>query len=99
MKPMVTKTKRKPSGAAAMGPGPGRPKGSQNKMTSDLKQMILTALEGAGGVAYLQEQAIENPKAFLPLLGKVLPLQVTGEDGGALVVKVIRLSGEAADGN
>lgn len=89
----VTKTKRKPTGAAAMGAGPGRPKGSQNKTTKDLKDMILMALHKAGGVEYLYTQATENPKAFLPLLGKVLPMQVTGEDGGALVVKVIKLSG------
>jgi hypothetical protein len=34
-------------------------------------------LEGAGGVEYLMKQAGENPTAFLTLLGKVLPLQVS----------------------
>lgn len=45
--------------------------------------MILEALEGAGGAAYLLECA-QDPKtrnAFLTLLGKVLPLQITGKDG------------------
>lgn len=48
--------------------------------------MILDALAAAGGVKYLTKQATVNPKAFLSLVGKVLPLQVTGADGGALVV-------------
>lgn len=56
-----------------MGPGPGRPKGSQNKVTKDLKDMILGALDQAGGMEYLYQQAVENPKAFLALLSRVLP--------------------------
>lgn len=73
-------------------PGPGRPKGSQNKTTAILKDAILQAAEKAGGkggmVGYLTLQATVNPQSFLPLLGKVLPMQVTGEDGGALVVEI-----------
>lgn len=34
-------------------PGPGRPKGSQNKVTADVKAMILIALSKAGGADYL----------------------------------------------
>jgi len=40
--------------------------------------------EGAGLVEYLKIQAIENPAPFMSLLGKILPLQVTGENGGAI---------------
>ena len=70
----VTKTKRKPTGAAALGPGPGRPKGSKNKLTSDLREMVLRALYKAGGADYLLEQAKQpNPSAFLALVGKCLP--------------------------
>jgi|UPI000465C104 hypothetical protein len=69
-------------------PGPGRPKGSVNKTTALLKDAILKAAEQAGGggeeglVNYLTAQASESPAAFMSLLGKVLPMQVTGEDGG-----------------
>jgi hypothetical protein len=80
----VLKTKRKPTGAAALGAGPGRPKGSKNKTTLQLKEMILAALDGAGGVEYLQRQANESPGPFLSLIGKVLPTTVTGPDGGAI---------------
>jgi hypothetical protein len=48
--------------------------------------MIIAALTGAGGTKYLTTQARENPAAFLSLLGRVLPLTLTGENGGPLVV-------------
>lgn len=65
----------------------GRTKGTPNKFTALLKDDILGAAEDAhpkGRRAYLTHQAQENPTAFLTLLGKVLPMQVTGEDGGAI---------------
>ena len=64
--------------------GKGRPKGSPNKENKMLREMILQALDRNGGVDYLADQAIQNPKAFLSLLGRVLPMQVTGEGGGAI---------------
>ena len=60
----------------------GRKKGTPNKITAQLKDSILAALAGAGGIEYLQRTAESHPAAFLTLVGKVLPLQVTGEDGG-----------------
>lgn len=63
-------------------PGPGRPKGSQNKATKALKDMILAALDDAGGQAYLAAQAAENPSAFLTLIGKVLPSEIKAEHSG-----------------
>jgi hypothetical protein len=53
---------------------------------------ILEAAEKAGGrdglVGYLHKQAIANPQVFIPLLGKVLPMQVTGVDEGAIEINV-----------
>lgn len=54
----------------------GRKKGTTNKLTADVKAMILDALEKAGGVSYLLTQAQSNPNAFLTLVGKVLPMTV-----------------------
>lgn len=76
--------KRKPPNA-----GKGRVKGVPNKLTSDVKAMILAALDGAGGVGYLQRQADENPGPFLTLVGKVLPMQVVGADDGPVVIQVV----------
>jgi hypothetical protein len=60
----------------------GRKKGTPNKTTGVLKDAILLAAEQAdpgGLVGYLKTQATSNPQSFLPLLGKVLPMQVTGD--------------------
>lgn len=61
----------------------GRKKGTPNKTTSVLKDAILLAAEQAGEdgglVGYLKGQATSNPQSFLPLLGKVLPLQIGGD--------------------
>ena len=64
----------------------GRAKGTQNKLTGDVKSMILQALTDVGGADYLKQRAMDNPAAFMTLVGKVLPLQVTGEDGGPIVM-------------
>jgi TPR repeat protein len=53
--------------------GKGRPKGARNTMTKNLREMILGALDDAGGQAFLAEQAQTNPAAFMGLLGRVLP--------------------------
>ncbi len=76
--------------------GKGRPKGTPNKTTALLKDAILKAAERAGGkegmIGYLTQQAEDNPGPFMSLLGKVLPMQVTGEDGGAIQVVIKRLA-------
>jgi hypothetical protein len=62
----------------------GRRKGTPNKLNADIKAMILGALQAGGGQAWLQKQMEANPAAFMTLVGKLLPLQVTGKDGGPL---------------
>ena len=79
---------------------PGRPKGSVNKTTATLKEAILKAAEDVGQdgngkdglTGYLKHVASTDVKAFSSLLGKVLPMQVTGEDGGAIQVVIQRFS-------
>jgi hypothetical protein len=72
----------------------GSRKGKTNRNTALLKDMILEAVDRAGGADYLLTQASENPAAFMTLIGKVLPMQVTGADGDAVqVVTTVRLVG------
>jgi hypothetical protein len=74
-------------------PGPGRPKGMPNKTTALLKDAILKAAQEAGGeagmVGYLTEQAQKNPGPFLSLLGKVLPMQIAGDNENPLFISVV----------
>ena len=87
---VVTKTKRKPTGAAAMGAGPGRPKGVPNKQTIAVKDAIAAAAEGLGGTNRLISWAKEDPANERVFWGtiypKLLPLQVVGEGGGPILV-------------
>lgn len=57
----------------------GRKIGTPNKYNAEIKDMICQALSNVGGISYLENQAIKNPNAFLGLVGKVLPLQVSGD--------------------
>jgi hypothetical protein len=70
----------------------GRKKGVPNKINALLKDDILQAADQAhpdGRVGYLTQQAKDNAPAFLTLLGKVLPTQVTGAEGGPLEVNIV----------
>ena len=72
--------------------GKGRKPGVPNKVTANIREMVCTALYEAGGSGYLLTQAFLNPNGFMALVGKVLPLQITGEGGGpVLVAKVERI--------
>lgn len=74
--------------------GKGRVKGTPNKTTALLKEAILMAAEQVGEdrqgkdglTGYLKSLARDEPKAFSTLLGKVLPMQVTGDGDGPIQI-------------
>ena len=66
--------------------GGGSRAGVPNRLTSAVKDMILEALNEAGGVDYFVAQATLNPSAFMALVGKVLPLQMTGTNDGPVMI-------------
>lgn len=70
--------------------GSGRQKGVGNKNASQLRDMILNALDKAGGEKYLYAQAIKNPTSFLTLISKVLPkdVVVSGDQSNPLAIQV-----------
>jgi hypothetical protein len=72
--------------------GKGRGKGNKNKTTAAIKDMIDQALREAGGVEYLKLQAIDNPSAFMGLIGKILPKDITlgGSGGGPVLVEMVK---------
>jgi hypothetical protein len=86
--------------------GKGRPKGAQNKTTKTLKEAILLAAEkvGADGegkdglVGYLVEVARSDVKAFAPLLGRLIPTEVTGELTFSLAERVARAKARTQKG-
>lgn len=79
---------KKTIGRGGARPGAGRPKGSIDKGNALIREMAVMALDQVGGVEYLARVAESHPGPFLSLLGKILPVQVTGENGGAIPVGV-----------
>jgi hypothetical protein len=92
-----------PASAAKKRPPGGSRKGKPNKATKELKEMILQALDGAGGVSYLQERARDprTASAFLTLVGKVLPMTIagTGKDGEHVFKVIERTVVDPANSN
>lgn len=72
--------------------GKGRPKGSPNKTTIAVKQALIEAFEKMGGVDRLAEFAEEEPGEFYKLWVKILPQEISGVDGGAVTVNIVRLA-------
>ena len=72
--------------------GPGRPKGSVNRMGAAAKDVIAQAAEQLGGEQRLVDWVKEDPlneRAFwATIYPKLLPLQVYGEIGANLRISV-----------
>ena len=80
--------------------GGGSRKGIPNKITASLKEAIQQAAETAhpeGTVGYLRQQAQTNPTAFLSLLGRTLPKEMTGGGGEPLFPSRIEIVGVRAN--
>lgn len=84
-------TRRKPPNA-----GKGRRKGVPNRLTREIRLAIENAFVELGGEKYLVRLGKKNPAVFVPLLGKLLPMQITGAGGGALTVNIVKFAEEAS---
>ena len=60
----------------------GREKGVPNKITTDMRAIVLEALEKLGGAEWLAEQADANPSAFMAMLAKMIPFVLPIPDAG-----------------
>jgi hypothetical protein len=87
---MAEKQSKKSTGKGGARPGAGRPKGSIDKGNAMIRELIVKALNDLGGVKYLKTTAKTHPAAFLALLGKVMPVQLTGEGGKPVQVESIK---------
>lgn len=54
--------------------------------SNNLRDMIMAALDDAGGQQYLADQARENPGIFVSLVGKCLPKEVKAEIAATTIV-------------
>jgi hypothetical protein len=69
--------------------GAGRPKGRVSQETADIKAMVIGALQAVGGQDYLADRAMDQPVAFMGLIGRVLPHQISGDGTGAVTIQLI----------
>ena len=62
----------------------GRKKGSKNKTTAEVKQMLLDSLHDpkVGGVKFLVKLATEDPRTYASLLSKLIPRDVVAKVSG-----------------
>ena len=77
--------------------GKGRPKGALNRTTTSAKEAIAIAADKLGGaerlVAWAQKDPTNERAFWATIYPKLLPLQVSGEDGGPIQA-VIRWQNE-----
>ena len=90
-------TEQKPRRVGDGTPGPGRPKGLENKTTKLLKEALIIAAEAVGSdgegkdglSGYCEDLARNEKKAFAALMGRLLPLQIQGAGpDGKIVVEL-----------
>jgi hypothetical protein len=57
----------------------GRQKGTQNKISVEVKKALEKAFDELGGSNYLIEVGQNDPRTFCTLLGKILPTTIEGD--------------------
>ena len=71
----------------------GRVKGSKNlapgPKSPELREMVLRALDRAGGETYLLSVARDDSRAFLALIGRLLPTKLEGEVKVPTTIQII----------
>ena len=68
----------------------GRRKGSSNRVTASIKEAFRQAFDERGGVPKLLEWADTEPTAFYNLIGRLVPTEMTGPEGGPLTITIVR---------
>ena len=79
--------------------GPGRPKGSLNKLTGTVKAALHETFERRGGVAALVKWADKHPTEFYRLYARLIPTERNApEVPGRVVIKIVRDGDEDREG-
>jgi hypothetical protein len=71
-------------------PGGGRPKGSQNKVTRDMKTMLVEIVE-RHGVEGLWKFSKDHPVEFWRMASRLIPVskELSGTDGGPITLQAL----------
>ncbi len=68
---------------------PGKPKGAVNRTTKSAREAFAFAFDYIGGAEALGKWAQDNQSQFYTLYGRLIPVDISGEGGEAVPVKVI----------
>lgn len=69
----------------------GRKVGSPTtRMAYDVKQAVVWAINENGGAEYIKRLMKANPRGTMVLLGKMMPNEITGANGGPIQVDLIQ---------
>lgn len=63
-------------------------KGSANALKVTARDAVWKVFHELGGVQHMKRWATENPSEFYKLYSRLVPTQVTGEDGGPVEIKI-----------
>lgn len=85
----------------------GRPKGARNKVTRTIREAVMESIEPGkchpdGLAGWLIERAlggIEDRKIYAAVVSRVIPIEITGEGGGAVKVDLGWLAGRKIGGD
>lgn len=66
----------------------GRKAGTPNALSSTAKENIAAVFVRLGGTVAMAKWAQENQTQFYSLYAKLIPVEVSGENGGPLVLKL-----------
>ena len=67
----------------------GRTKGTPNRLTSELRDLMLGALDDLGGREWVVERARERPELMFQMLGRLLPRDVKLDAERDVTIKVV----------
>jgi len=73
----------------------GRKKGVANKITTDMRAIVLEALDKLGGAEWLAKQAEKAPKDFMQMLSKMIPKAIDQRINESINLRVISEFGPA----
>lgn len=87
------------------GKGGGRKKGQPNKITKQAKDAIMEAADALGGADRIVKWAMEDPineRAFwTQIYPKLMPLQVSGNNGGPIesrtILEIVGIASKSRD--
>jgi len=79
------------------GPGPGRPKGTSNKLTTAFKDAVLNVYRDLGGDTAFLAWGKKNGTEFYRICSRLIPHEVSGPGGAAIQLALKKVVHEHHD--